>query len=309
MGGDAAAPATAPTTAPAADPKAGSTEQTIDAARKDFQTLRTPGAGLEPRDEVLRFEQSANSDTPPGRAPSASGRPGTGSGKSGSGADARGDAGAGNWLVRAMEQGTPSDSRGAKEGASIDSDRQATAADELVRLSGDRESRGPGENPEASRPADNPLTAFMSQWISPRDQGVLLPVSGAGAQGPGARSAPVTPVSENRLGEAIQGIGVQPLPSVSGLAALQDAPSSLAAEKAAPNPYLAALEAPQAAASLQATLLAPTAAGFLLGPDPHSALQPAAPPFSGTGTETKLGIPDFARPSDDDTYFKQLKKF
>ncbi|HEY5079915.1 MAG TPA: hypothetical protein VII43_08710, partial [Opitutaceae bacterium] len=158
-----------------------------------------------------------------------------------------------------------------------------------------RDSREKAEEREKPTAAMNPLDSFMAAWISTRDHDLLLPGRSEGASAADAARAhseapPETDSSEPSLADSL-------LPVPEG--------TSLADSKAAPNPFLAVLDldtAPQVQ-----FFNAPEPSGFA----PASPL--ASPSVSGVDPRPldadRTFIPDFAQPSDDDKYFKQMKKF
>jgi len=203
--------------------------------------------------------------------------------------------GTGNWLVDAMDK--KSDSAKSPNGR----DDLSKGNAELLK-DGDRDgSPGDGESEDArERAADkaaaqNPLDSFMGGWISARDHDLLVPMAkGDGNAGDAGRNRADEP-SQLDLGQP--GLEEDVLP----------APDSAAwgDSRASSNPFIALMD-PDPAASVK-PFAAPDSGGFA---------QPAFPggPVS-SGVDARpidAGrdiIPDFAQPSDDDKYFKQMKKF
>jgi hypothetical protein len=142
----------------------------------------------------------------------------------------------------------------------------------------------------------NPLDAFMSGWVSDRDRSLLLGpkgevLAGGDSGGAGAESlpgleAPAAPSAEDLLG----------MPEVSAI------PES----GGGPNPYLEGLGA--AGSETRAFTLTE---GTQPEAFPAQGFQaPAVEPAAGRVEDaSRTFVPDFAQPSDDDKYFKQLKRF
>jgi hypothetical protein len=143
--------------------------------------------------------------------------------------------------------------------------------------------------------APNPLDSFMAGWISARDHDLLLPSKSDGAAAIDAARAHADALPEMDPGQPALAESLLPAPEA----------ATWADSRSAPNPFLAALDldpAPQVQFfnSLEAPGFAP--------------LEPlSAPAASGSDPRSldsgRSFIPDFAQPSDDDRYFKQMKKF
>jgi len=208
----------------------------------------------------------------------------------------------GNWLVDAMERkpdkartGTARDGLSRADGDFLrDGDRAATREDQDAR--GSQEPAERAGSKDRFSGAYNPLDAFMSGWISARDRDLLLPAKGDAAGGGEAARA--------RQG-GFQDVGAMPAEfTIEGLLSPADfgEPGEQAAQ---PNPYLASMDiAP-----------APGPRAFT-SPLPSATAAPgerAAPLFFGAQPDAidapRSFIPDFARPSDDDKYFRQMKRF
>jgi hypothetical protein len=136
----------------------------------------------------------------------------------------------------------------------------------------------------------------MAGWISARDRELLLPAKGEGAGG--ADPARAHPGSFQEGGSAQGDFSMEGLLSLGELDAVSEA-------KAEPNPYLSAMD------------LAPAPSPRMFsGPEASELGAPggrAAPTWFGSEAGSleapRSFIPDFAHPSDDDKYFKQMKKF
>lgn len=157
---------------------------------------------------------------------------------------------------------------------------------------------------EKTSEAPNPLNRYLAEWMTPRDYATLKPslTEGLGADGSG----------RGGLGDvalpASMGGGLSGVTLPGGITAPDTiaAGSKAASPTIAPpreNPYLQSFALPSApATSLPATPPppAPSSAAPVLSPLPSPAPVNPAP---------KPAVPDFARPAQDEKYFKQLKRF
>lgn len=202
--------------------------------------------------------------------------------------------GTGNWLVDAMErkdakpaEGKDAPSRAETDALGFDAAKATERLDAEALASGD--SREEARKPQAEA-AYNPLDAFMGGWVSTRDKDLLLP----------GGHTPAGPDSGKAGGDL-------PLPGqdlASDLLAPQE-PLSFSEPKGGANPYLEALN-----------LGGPSSVRFFSAPElPDFSLPSARPTASGALQDERPSevqrsfIPDFAQPSDDDKYFKQMKRF
>ena len=206
----------------------------------------------------------------------------------------------GNWLVDAMERKPERErSRSGRDALSKDDEElQARGADRGSSRS-ELESQGGPESAERDGPKQptgpvyNPLEAFMAGWISPRDRELLLPARAEGAGEP-AGARPAGPQDGALQGDF----------SAEGFLSLGELGASIEGKSEA-NPYLGGADLEQAPAPRMFS--GPTA------PDAGSPAGRAAPAWFGSDAgpveAPRTFIPDFARPADDDKYFKQMKKF
>ena len=139
----------------------------------------------------------------------------------------------------------------------------------------------------------------MNSWVSAKDHDLLLPSSKPDTLSGDAARGRADPASSLELGPAG--------PQSDALLPAGDA-SALAELKQEPNPYLADLEAPPAA---QARAFSPSEPPAFAPADTIEPIRPAdVSGFETKGSDTAHSfIPDFAQPSDDDKYFRQLKRF
>ena len=209
-----------------------------------------------------------------------------------------------NWLVEAMSQTNSSlGSSGTEENAT----RAVGEARLLPEKNGSR-SFGPEKaaagvdirelKPLAGQPvAPDPFARFLGGWMTPQDYALLKPVA-VGESAPRDMSratGSVAPSLNARTPELSTSIRT----NGSGESAKKNVPSPAPRE----NPYLPALAAPGVASS--PALAAPK-------PPIISPLRPVAAPNLIQPTATTpppLKPPDFPPLSDDEKYFKQLKRF
>jgi hypothetical protein len=259
------------------------------AAKKDFASIKSPapetGPGLPGL--VVRDEGSGavRADAP---LPLQAGR---------SAADPAGKkGGAGNWLVDAVEQETvrPQSARGDNDLIRGDLDLLDDAGRPESRAGSVGRAAEAGEKAasrELALSVSNPLDAFMEGWISAHDRGLLVPAKNGGNPMDGARAETLAGIDLGRREGTIEGV----LASREGQADPRAAANpyildlDLAPVKPIPVPDLAGFE-PLSLADLSHGVPAPAAGSKFL--DPSNSL-----------------IPDFAQPSDDDKYFKQMKRF
>jgi hypothetical protein len=208
----------------------------------------------------------------------------------------------GNWLVDAMERKPEKARAGTGRDGLSRADGDLLREGDRAALREDQDARGSQEPGERAGPKDrsagayNPLDAFMAGWISARDRDLLLPAKGYAAGG----GEPARP----RQG-GFQDVGAASAEfTIEGLLSPADfgEPGGQAAQ---PNPYLASPDlspapGPRAFSSPQppaTTAPGDRAAPFFFGAQPDAIDAP------------RSFIPDFARPSEDDKYFKQMKRF
>lgn len=274
--------------------------KTIDDAKRDFQALKASRAGPEQNPGTLALPKvELPGVTTEILAP-------TGAAKNGK-KEKRAQQKSQNWLLDAMalteKSANNSDSKDRKRSANAPAptaftDELTDDADENP-LSGANVLREQAAQTEKNAPIakdapilDNPLTPFMTGWISPRDHEVLLSKTSA------------TPMLDASLAQMVDSPGTSLAPvSTSGPAG-----GFLSLPTPAPtlseNPYLRAdlptLAAPpqglpSPALSLPAATLLPELKSPLV--EPVAPAKPAPPPI------------DPRKPPQDEKYFPQLKRF
>ncbi len=260
--------------------------------KQDLESLKAPTAGTDsaslPSLDLKDLGPVPSSPAPVAPAPE----------KEPSVENARKKSGTGNWLVDAMDRRAEEDkaARGSGRDARASGERALPRLDEREGGGDERELAAVPDSREAaaSRAPEkvyNPLDAFLAGWLSPRDHDLLA--SSRGESDPAHPRADLLP-----------GLEVS-APAAEALGLTQEAPAAHEASAAA-NPYLATID-----------WLEPQARTFPLGEFPGTA--PLSSDAMRAWTPTAEGarapdvqrsfVPDFAQPSDDDKYFKQLKRF
>ncbi len=218
-----------------------------------------------------------------------------------------------NWLVEAMEKSAE---------ARSDRDRERTGGGTAMGMNererdrlrdgraGDTDvgERGePGEprserrstderEPRSATAVSNPLTGYLGTWMTPQDFALLKP----GIDQSAANSA------EPFGNGASNFSSVAPtLPTLGPDGLLGSSAASARPAAAAPreNPYLAMLNTVPSPAIAAPTAVSPTI-GSSAPSMPPSIIAPVVPK-----PNPKSAVPDFAKPSTDEKYFKQLKRF
>ncbi|HEY1110005.1 MAG TPA: hypothetical protein VGE76_15250, partial [Opitutaceae bacterium] len=228
-----------------------------------------------------------------------------------------------NWLVDAMTK-EPGSRRDGDRGRAVDSAFRESAGDGVgveaalddpqsaPSSSAARHGRGANAASEKEKSAEvpNPLNRYLAEWMTPRDYATLKPslTEGLAADGAGASRGGLGEISlPASMSGGLSGItlpgGAGPNPADG------DAPGAgLKSPAIAPpreNPYLQtfvppAPPSPSTAAQPPVPAPAPAGGGPVMSPMPSST--PATP-------VAKPAVPDFARPAQDEKYFKQLKRF
>lgn len=201
-----------------------------------------------------------------------------------------------NWLLEAMLEDPSDDGEDSlaeeQEKLTKDPFEQMLAEHLRAKKKPDEKTVDEAEMSALEAEAINPLSTYMTDWISERDRGILLPDTGTDTSGFSAANAEV---ASTRL----------PSPdfsqSMSGLATVQ--PDKQFAEPVV-NPYLdlagSDLEGPSESASLT-------------NPDsfkPAPVVAPIAPPASPAPLRNDTVTPEILRKAKEDKkYFPQLKRF
>lgn len=208
-----------------------------------------------------------------------------------------------NWLVEAMEKKT--DLRKERPGHR-ESDRSPLASSEEegeektseLKPSAARGEAGSSFDKEKKEldPTLNPLTRFLAGWMTPQDYALLKP----GLQG--SRPGESSPRSEARVSPFAGELSAIVAPDIAfGLAGTNK--PAFVPPTPQENPYLQALNAPISPPSTSFPALAPSPASPARIPAPTISSPPAVP------APGQAKIPEFAKPSTDDKYFKPLKRF
>lgn len=200
-----------------------------------------------------------------------------------------------NWLVDAIESksganGVPGQNeRDERSGFA----REPRAEDEVGTL----RKKAPTVDRKTGRTAEtavvvNPLTSFMAGWMTPQDLALLRPSMG----GPtAAESIARGERPREFLEQSVSGI--QQGKGADIFAGRERAPLSAMAPRT--NPFLESIGLPAVAPAVR------------IGPPPAIAASTtnalAPPPVESVSAKSK--IPEFAKPPEDEKYFRQLKRF
>ena len=260
------------------------TPEGIAGARKELDRLKSArDAGLLPGNNLPRVDlpplpalQSGVPRSTPAKPP----KPNTAATKSG------------NWLLEAMEKGDPPDDTHAETDDPRDRIRGPRRRNEKLGTS--VEGRGTAAAADEERKPEvavvSPFARYMADWISPQDLSLLKP----------ALAAPEARIEAGPAATANIAI-------VSGPGGLNDlllggSPASSVPPPPRENPYLEALKP-----ELPAPMAVPPPLKPPELPPSRAVSTPAVPAPATPPVQSK--IPDFARPSADEKYFKQLKRF
>jgi hypothetical protein len=270
---------------------AASDESSISSAKRDFDSIKAArDEALHPKSDLPRLSvPELQTGTPAPRAP------GTDPAN-----ELRNKAKSPNWLVEAMEKGkTEARGRNSKNTAGKDSDpAEAWSADKpaLTDLSGAEPKRGKTADSaerRESEPPPNPLAPYLAGWMTAKDYALLKPAANGNA---GATTAITVPgVSPAAVGDSIATSRPETRLPLRG-----EGPAGL--PPPSENPFLAALNLPSPAPAALPTAIPPAAVPSVpAAPALRYEPAPAPPPA--------VRVPDFARPANDDRYFKPLKRF
>lgn len=278
---------------PAADKgPAQPSEDSISAAKRDFAGIKAARDGLDQPAAKL-----PSLSTPDFSSGSAAPRPLT-SGTTA--ADALVAKKSANWLVDAMMKPDQKESHDlqSKTPGGTKSERNELAGNGSSgatdsRLSADKNA----ELPSAERrvgPEFNPLTRYMSGWMTSQDYALLKPgLDGATSASLSSRGDPSLPsrsANAASLGDAGSALDLS--------AGNKAAPFAL--PKPAENPFLQSLNS---GGAFTANPIPPQAVSIPGSSANASSAAPVEIP------PPKSRIPDFAKPATDEKYFKQLKRF
>jgi hypothetical protein len=298
----AIAPLTAAEDAPASTP---ASESAISAAQRDFDAIKAAKDSGVPKGEMPRITVP---DLQVGLGESLA-RP-LQSPKDAKAKKAKESA---NWLIDAMEK-KPADqnrTRDAKSGRDRDSVGDADSLNtekatesgslDLVQMQTRQESAARAEKDRmetAQAPnAINPLARYMNDWMTRQDYSLLQPVA-ANTDGPGAGNG-----ISGSAGAVANSVGAPGgLDAIFGSGPVDKSPIAAAPRE---NPFLQALSLPSL----------PPASSFAPPPSPLPSLAPMnstpayAPMPPPEQPAQRNSVPDFAKPADNDKYFKPLKRF
>jgi hypothetical protein len=214
-----------------------------------------------------------------------------------------------NWLVDAMEKPADERKRATRGQGEHELDR---ARDAIGRTSVDamKDEMKPRPDAEPSEGRDNerkstttvvanPLNHYLGEWMTPQDYSLLKPgLAQSAIAGPGGRDSTLLPT--------IQIPGGKLLPGMDTTSGLMSTPAPLLGHPptSKANPYLEPLNAPMVM-NAQPVYALPVP---ILPSPPKTSLNAVAPP-PPVVEPAKSKVPEFAKPAQDEKYFKQLKRF
>ncbi len=202
-----------------------------------------------------------------------------------------------NWLVDAMAKQSA-----ARSGPGRESETRTLeqAQERTERREEDLKGGGPANERKERHASNNPFARFLGDWISPQDYALLKPgleqSFSSDASGPNGPKVAA-------LGESFALKPTTGLESIDGFE-----PKSQPFGENTPareNPYLQALANPVTAAAVS-SLARPVPA---MTPPPATSKIGLPAEFQTGVTPPKKHVPDFVRPTTDEKYFKQLKRF
>lgn len=266
-------------------------EDAIEAAKRDFNTVKAArGAAL----------QQPKMDLPSMSAPELQTAPAMPRLQATPKLDPKAARKSANWLVDAMTKSDEKELRDPHETIAESMLREREAADAKdPRMA--KDARGNAARDENSPMAEkrvgpefNPLSRYMAGWMTPQDYTLLKSgLDGAAAASLTSRGDPSLPSVGSDL--SVLGDAGSALDLSSGT---RTAPFAL--PKPSENPFLQSLTSGGA----------PATTSFAPPPAPSSvSTSPTLAPAPAPSAPTKSKIPDFAKPAMDEKYFKQLKRF
>jgi len=288
--------ATAAASAAAEAATAVESEDSIAAAKRDFETLREARdrtlqvKGEGPRLTVPELQTAAPAPRTPRRSPREEQEELLRKKKSA------------NWLVEAMEKTPGTRSTQGRRAPEKPEDLPGSAANPMAETglpaSHPVEADAPAANDRIEAPPPNPLAPFLEGWMSPQDYALLKP----GLQ-PASDTAGSPGIGSSGAQAGFVGSATEPL-SGSSLMTGTERPGFTGPTRPPENPYLPGLTDGPSPLSGFSPPVQPVAAAIApLAPVIHSApsTAPVPPPASK--------VPDFVRATRDEQYFKPLKRF
>ena len=285
-GGSAAAEKAS--TAPAVRPPV--VEDSISSAKRDFDAVKAArNPALQQKGEVPRIGVPDLRTGAPAPGPTAPKKLGT-------------EKKSANWLVEAMEKQQPRKDRGrdsdrdkfGRDTSKSSSDPE-TEPDDFIETKKRNESDAiTAEEDKRKDEPVNPLASYLGEWMTPQDYALLKPslersLSKSGLEG---STSPISSLAPS-LGP-IGGSESNAAPGANVRGALGMLPRE--------NPYLATVgPAPQSPIA-SGPVFVPPPAPVSSAPSPVMGPAPLAEP-------PRSKIPEFAKPAQDEKYFKQLKRF
>lgn len=294
-------------------PARGEAEASISSAKKDFDTIKAArDAALQAKAEGLRLE-TPTMETDPSASPAAWLRAQKEKEKELAAKKKK----SANWLLEAMEKDRETKPERGDTARSAETQPTAVSitgerASETAMLAAAAQSAADDKAKEepAAPPVVNPLTRYMSDWMTPKDFALLQSAPGVASAKEGLAGAGPGNASPDAGGPA----GVSLPGAAGGLEMVFGSGSTNRPGTLTPareNPFLQALgPLPTANAGPVAPFAPPPAlaplppiSGGLSSP---TGFQPAPAPEL---PQPRSSVPDFARPAIDDKAFKPMKRF
>ncbi len=272
------------------------TESSLSAAKRDFDSIKASREeALHPKADLPRLTvPELQLSTPAPRAPASERDNET---------DPRKKAKSANWLVDAMEKGEKksgvrdrngkgSTGKNADPAEAWGTEKSANQTNFTTAPDNRRQTSSESQERREVEPPPNPLAPFLAGWMTAQDYALLKPTVTSGST-----ANPASPVALPGTAVSAQDPMFSLRPDVR-TPFRGDGPSGLAPAPAE-NPYLSAMNDPAPPSGALALPVTPVAAMPAPAPVRYE-LAPTPPPAK---------IPDFARPANDDRYFKPLKRF
>lgn len=208
-----------------------------------------------------------------------------------------------NWLVEGMKEREKEQRTAERKRAGLLQEEREdleTSADDVLGRHRDEEVKsktvGQEDRTSPTTAAANPLDQYLAGWMSPQDYALLRRTLDSASASKRDEAMPGTLAADVSDAASLETV----------LAGLQVGPSVVSKErfpeKAADNPYLQALAETDRARNALASSVAPAAPPPSLKSPERVVPLPPEP----TGKPT---VPDFAKPANDNKYFKPLKRF
>lgn len=289
----------------------------IAAAKQDFAEIKAAGASAEqqkftvPNQKLGLNLRERNDKIKPPPWMSQKAKPGQPNDPSGKSA---------NWLVDAMsdkEKDSLLDANSRKTAngdRKTDTDLSATPGDLSANGNQPDSKRNPSRAEDQGSLADtrkkeaaaanNPLTAYMAAWMTPRDFELLKAGSNDGAPTTPAGDLTGATFSDGKGFLALD--GARPAESTESPLTLGDPAAAFSPKQ---NPYLADLPAPSSPSATPSALPGPPPANITASIPGPGIVMPISQPEAQLGPKINPAMEAVQKAREDEKYFKQLKRF